>query len=83
MVGKVVEVGFLVFLGRKEEEEGGVEVLLSLEMEEEMEGRMVEELVAEMVAEREGGRQKEGTVRLFLGCCPSLAAVGEERREKK
>ena len=49
MVGKVVvEVGFLEFLGEKEEEEGDVEVLLLLEMEEEMEGRMVEELVEEL-----------------------------------
>ena len=45
----VVKVGFLVFLSGNEEEEGGVEVLLLLEMEKEMEGRMVEELVEEMV----------------------------------
>ena len=56
VVGKVVKLvvrmGCLVFLGGKEEEEGGVEVLLLLEMEEEMEGRMVEELV-ELVVEME------------------------------
>ena len=72
----VVEVGFLV---EKEEEEGGVEVVLLLEMEEEMEGRMVEELVEEMVVEMEGGRPKEVTA---SGCCRWFA-VGEERREKK
>ena len=75
MVGKVgklvVEVGSLVFLGGKEEEEGGMEVLMLLEMEEEMEGRMVEELVEEMVVEMEGGRPKEGTASLgaAVACC--------------
>ena len=44
----------LEFLGGNEDEEGGVKVLLLLEMEEEMEGRMVEELVEEMVVEMEG-----------------------------
>ena len=48
VVKLVVEVGFLVFLGEKEEEEGGMEVLLLLEMEEEMEERKVEKLVVEM-----------------------------------
>ena len=66
MVGKVVklvvDVGFLEFLGEKKEEEGGVEVLMLLEMEEEMEGRMVEELVEELEVmvvnvAGQGGRQ--------------------------
>ena len=75
MVGKVVklvvEVGFLEFLGRKEEEEDGMEGLLLLEMKEEMEGRMVEEFVEEMVVEMEGGRPKEGTASLgaAVACC--------------
>ena len=82
VVGKVVklvvEVGSLVFLGGKEEEEGGMEVLLLLEME----GRKVEKLV-EMVVELEGGwPAKEKAWLLFLGCHGSLAAVGEEGREK-
>ena len=85
VVGKVVKlvvkVGSLVFLGEKEEEEGGMEVLL-LEMEEEMEGRKVEKLV-EMEVELEGGwPAKEKAWLLFLGCHGSLAAVGEEGREK-
>ena len=79
----VVEVGFLEFLGGKEEEEGGVEVLLLLEMEEEMEGRMVEELVAEMVVEMEGGVAGQGSK------ATAFAAVGfrwllvEKKEERK
>ena len=72
----VVKVGFLV---EKEEEEGGVEVLLLLEMEEEMEERMVEELVAEMVVEMEGGRPKEGTA--GLGAAVGLLLEMKEERK--
>ena len=77
VVKLVIRIDCLV---EREEEEGGVEVLLLLEMEEEMKGRMVEELVAEMVVEMEGGQPKEGTA---SGWCCCWFAVGEERREKK
>ena len=91
MVEKVVvEVGFLEFLGGKEEEKGGVEVVLLLEMEEEMEGRMVEELVAEMVVEMEGrvveNRPKEGAwgcfgLPWFVSCW--LEREGKENERKR
>ena len=73
--------GFLKFLGGKEEEEGGVEVVVLLEMKEEMEGRMVEELVEEMVVKMEGGRPKEGTA-ASLGCW-FVCLLLEKKEEKK
>ena len=81
VVKLVVEVGFLEFLDGKEEEEGSVEVVLLLEMEEEMEGRMVEELVEEMVVEMEGGRLKEGTA-ASLGCW-FVCLLLEMKKERK
>ena len=82
----VMEVGFLEFLCGKEEEEGGVEVVLLLEMEEEMEGRMMEELVEMVVEEMEkGGLPKESTV--AWGChfvlCWLLLEKKEERKMKE
>ena len=74
MVGKVVKlivgVGFLEFLGGKEEGEGGVEVVLLLEMEEEMEGRMVEVLVVKEV-ERWPAKREARWLRLMavVGLC--------------
>ena len=89
VVGKVVklvvEVGSLVFLDGKEEEEGGMEVVLLLEMEEEMDGRKVEKLV-EMVVELEGGlveigRPKEGAWLRFaaIALCWLLLKKKEEK----
>ena len=70
------------FLGGNEDEEGSVEVLLLLEMEEKMEGRMVEELVEEMVVEMEGDRPKK-EARWLAWLLFSFAGNGEERRKKK
>ena len=70
MVEKVVvKMGSLVFHGGKEEEEGGMEVLLLLEMEEEVEENEVEKLVVEMEGKvvEKGGAKVDGQGK-FHGC---------------
>ena len=65
----VVEMGSLVFHGGKREEEGGMEVVLLLEMEEEMEEKEVEKLVVKMEVEKveNGGAKVDGQGK-FHGC---------------